>query len=528
LWIVDCRRGGSGDPDAQWRNVDYRKVFQQIRKWMAGIHRWTAILLFPAGKFFDHKLREMFALSTECTWRQGVWIFQPHAVPSYTQDLRYNGQVERTVQAIGGVALVMEHPARSKVAPNVRRGGEQLPLAFTDVWNEGRMPSAVDRQERSPIELQRLVQAYLPESWGLVALGITTSIPDIVQQGFIGSEVIVLDDSMDRTRFMYNALEQVFIRDVQLIHSGTGEPGMGPSTNAPTSSPERSFSPSLQENSEVQERGTVQREKEYWDTSDDSDGESYSPSEATDTDEVCMEVEIQEVRAELGVDDGTHVQHTPQVQSANEVAAGSEEVDVPVVIPSTTAENRTTRISESPESHRSPTDASRGEGVTLQPGTADPLQDISQVGAEQVASLTTQGITSNPTIQGTPNEEVFPTTAVGVGTQSTSLSFAWAMADEAYTVGVDGLYYDREGVRYRRLGVEGQYTYEQVTTVLQVGLDVDRVTSPVVDAMVSNALQHVTADTPPEILELLGSELLDEDATEEVGTQSSKALPSPP
>jgi hypothetical protein len=33
--------------------------------------------------------------------------------------------------------------------------------------------------------------------------------------------------------------------------------------------------------------------------------------------------------------------------------------------------------------------------------------------------------------------------------------------------------------------------------------------------------------TPPEIHELLGGELLDDDATEEVGTQSSQALANP-
>jgi hypothetical protein len=82
----------------------------------------------------------------------------------------------------------------------------------------------------------------------------------------------------------------------------------------------------------------------------------------------------------------------------------------------------------------------------------------------------------------------------------------------------------QEGVRYRRLGVEGQYMYEQVTSVLQEGLDVDR---PIVDAIVMNALCYVTAKTPPEIHELLGGELLDDNATEEVGTQSSQALANP-
>ena len=68
---------------------------------------------------------------------------------------------------------------------------------------------------------------------------------------------------MDQTCFMHNVLGEVFLRDVQLIHSGAGEPGMGPSTNARTSSHERSSSPILQETSEGEVHGTVQREKEY-------------------------------------------------------------------------------------------------------------------------------------------------------------------------------------------------------------------------------------------------------------------------
>jgi hypothetical protein len=66
--------------------------------------------------------------------------------------------------------------------------------------------------------------------------------------------------------------------------------------------------------------------------------------------------------------------------------------------------------------------------------------------------------------------------------------------------------------------VEGQYTYEHVASVLQEGLDVDHVTSPVADAMVTNALRYVTTETLPEIHELLGGKLIDDDAIEEVGT----------
>ena len=106
-------------------------------------------------------------------------------MPSFGQDLRYHrisdGQVEWAVQASGGVAIVMEHPVGSRIVGNLHNGREKLPLAFTDMWNEDNMPQDVDRLERSSIELQRMVQAYLPGRWGLVALGITTSILDIMQ-----------------------------------------------------------------------------------------------------------------------------------------------------------------------------------------------------------------------------------------------------------------------------------------------------------------------------------------------------------
>jgi hypothetical protein len=217
---------------------------------------------------------------------------------------------------------------------------------FIDVWNEDRMPRAVDKLERSPTELQRMVQAYLPERLGLVALGITTNIPDLVQQGFIGSEVIVLDGSMDRTRFLHNELGYVFGRDVQVVHSGAGEPSAGSSTDTPTSSREQSPSHILQQTSEDEVHGTVGRGKQYWDTSDDSEGGLYSPSQSTDADEDRMEFVVEEEAEE---DDGTRIEETPQVHSVNEVVARAQELDVQVVVSNTTAENTPIRILESPE-----------------------------------------------------------------------------------------------------------------------------------------------------------------------------------
>ena len=49
------------------------------------------------------------------------------------------------------------------------------------MWNEERMLKVVERYfERVPTEMCWLNETYLLEEWGLVALGITTAIADIV------------------------------------------------------------------------------------------------------------------------------------------------------------------------------------------------------------------------------------------------------------------------------------------------------------------------------------------------------------
>jgi hypothetical protein len=96
-----------------------------------------------------------------------------------------------------------------------------------------------------------------------------------------------------------------------------------------------------------------------------------------------------------------------------------------------------------------------------------------------------------------PHLEVLGRTATALGTDSSSLSFRWAMEGPVYTERGDGYYYDVEGVRYRRSGEDGQYTYEQVTSVFKGTTDVNHVPSPALDAMVSKAIDYITADTPP-------------------------------
>jgi hypothetical protein len=116
-------------------------------------------------------------------------------------------------------------------------------------------------------------------------------------------------------------------------------------------------------------------------------------------------------------------------------------------------------------------------------------------GTEGQFSEHTQGETHVPTVAEEPNLEVLGSTVAALGTESNALSFRWAMGGRVYTKTGDGYYYDLEGVRYRRSGDEGQYTYEQVASVFEV--DDDRVSSPTVDAMISKAIDYVTVDTSP-------------------------------
>jgi hypothetical protein len=116
-------------------------------------------------------------------------------------------------------------------------------------------------------------------------------------------------------------------------------------------------------------------------------------------------------------------------------------------------------------------------------------------GAKGHFSEHTQGETHVPIVAEEPNLEVLGSRAAALGTESNALSFRWAMGDRVYTKIGDGYYYDLEGVRYRCSGEEGQYTYEQVASVFEV--DDDRVSSPAMDAMVSKAIDYVTANIPP-------------------------------
>jgi hypothetical protein len=264
---------------------------QHVKKWMEGIHRWNAVFLLPARIFFDDSMRTRFGLAAECTLLRGVWIFEAATVAASKQDLRNGGYVEQSVQAIGGVAIVMEHPTGSRAVENiVRTLGGQLPLDFTDSWNEDKMPRAADMLERSPTELQRMVYAYLPPSWCLVAVGITTSVVDIVQDGFQGSQVIVVDWSPDRIRFLHNTLQSIYTTDMHILRPVPVDRSAGPSTGEGTGIAERP-------RDHVQECGSEEEMHDHA-TGEAEQNEVEESEEGTEDDNTMAAVEIRKSKDE--------------------------------------------------------------------------------------------------------------------------------------------------------------------------------------------------------------------------------------
>ena len=105
-------------------------------------------------------------------------------------DLKVGNELQRSMQAIGDVAIVMMHPIATGAVENLHlHAREQMPLVFMNSWIEERMASAVDEVERTPIELKRLIDCYLPEKWGLVAVSITRALVGIMKSFFVGSQL---------------------------------------------------------------------------------------------------------------------------------------------------------------------------------------------------------------------------------------------------------------------------------------------------------------------------------------------------
>jgi len=94
-------------------------------------------------------------------------------------------------------------------------------------------------------------------------------------------------------------------------------------------------------------------------------------------------------------------------------------------------------------------------------------------------------------------------------TQFSRLSFPWALQNQGMIEGMDGLFYDWEGIKYCRIGVEGAYTFEQVTLIMEETSLIDHIPSPQDDAVIGRTLADVELEIPSEICAILNAKPID-------------------
>ena len=66
------------------------------------------------------------------------------------------------MQAVGDIAIVMHYPVKGGPMENLPHSTEDLDVVFHDTSSSKVMPRIEDKLQRTPLELKRMVQMYLP------------------------------------------------------------------------------------------------------------------------------------------------------------------------------------------------------------------------------------------------------------------------------------------------------------------------------------------------------------------------------
>jgi hypothetical protein len=399
---------------------------------------------------------------------------------------------------------------------------------------------------------------YLPEKWGLVAFGITTAILDIVQGGFVGSQIVVLDGSTTRTTFLQSALIERYGGDIRLPQACCIDnmwTEMGPTTTRTTKRGMGSI-------------GGI-----------DEGAEEHSKHESSATDRSVDTVRHAEVS--LGSRDTLDMERTqedtvdtgrsaPQGDSISALSPRREAIsalstpvhDVGGSTPPTvyTTEGWDTTIA-SQSAGGVLKMAMDVEGTLEEGGTIGDeelslsVEEVAEILATSLhsgdtfialAEVTTSphhpsviipvpnsSVVGGPKVLPTPRPDayglaVLPSSGAAVGSESTALMFRWAMPDRDMRLASDGFYYDHDEDRYKHIGVPGQYTYEQAASIMEEGGRMDHVPSPLANAIVAQALEYADPDTPAHVrAALIERRVASEEGLDE-GTQSLERIAETP
>ena len=195
LWIFDCCNCGNGK-DGLWEEANYTKAMDRVEEWMQGDSRWNVVFLYPEGDETVVSFVKMLRDSNELYSFRGSWTFSEET-RSTENTLKFEGQWIKSFQSIADIVIVLVCPTHTNPNVNILRTLDaKLPLSCQDCKSNWAHELG-DSKQRIPKEIPRLMKAYLPEGWMLVLCGLGVAIPAICAQGFTGSRILTIDNSID-------------------------------------------------------------------------------------------------------------------------------------------------------------------------------------------------------------------------------------------------------------------------------------------------------------------------------------------
>ena len=113
----------------------------------------------------------------------------------------FSKQEVLSMEGMGDVILIMVCPKACDPIENVARGGGPLPRLFQDHSSKYKIARR-DQKQRTLKEVLHLINAYLPKDWALILVGLTTSVPVILEDGFRRTQILTLDDNVKSTTIL--------------------------------------------------------------------------------------------------------------------------------------------------------------------------------------------------------------------------------------------------------------------------------------------------------------------------------------
>jgi hypothetical protein len=195
LWVITCRWGSTAGKDKTWSKQDYNETIQLLEKWISGCHLWNVVFLCPKGA----NVRPLIADLEEShrIIRYGTWAFTPKTTTK-NDNLLFGGQKVVSMDAIGDMIIVMVCLENSNPINNVSRTDMPLPRVFHDHESKY-VATKEDARRRTPKEISRLVNYYLPKDWTLVLIGLYSTTPATIEKSFKGTQILAFDDNIERS-----------------------------------------------------------------------------------------------------------------------------------------------------------------------------------------------------------------------------------------------------------------------------------------------------------------------------------------